>query len=150
MHAIIPTVSSEPAAKGRVWNGLSNQPCRVFGCKRLMWICYPGHAGVSGNERADRLASTADITSSLHLGRAEVFGGWRNFLNMNRPEHHSIDHQNERGWRKEAADIPPSKGRERAVFRQTNTATASKETLGTLLRDRIEYVWAFPSATKPS
>ena len=40
--------------------------------QRLLWICCPGHAGVSGNERADRLASTADITSGLRLGRAEV------------------------------------------------------------------------------
>ena len=32
--------------------------------QRLLWIYCPGHAGVSGNERADRLASTADITSA--------------------------------------------------------------------------------------
>ena len=36
----------------------------------LLWIYCTGHAGVSGNERADRLASTADITSGLKLGRA--------------------------------------------------------------------------------
>ena len=40
--------------------------------QRLLWIYCPGHAGVSGNERADRLASTADITSDLQLCRAEV------------------------------------------------------------------------------
>ena len=58
--------------------------------QRLLWIYCPGHAGVSGNERADRLASTADITSGLQLGRAEVLRGLRDFLNMDRPEHHSI------------------------------------------------------------
>ena len=57
----------------------------------------PGHAGVNGNERADRLASTADITSGLQLGRAEVLRGLRNFLNMDRPEHHSNDRLRERG-----------------------------------------------------
>ena len=29
--------------------------------QRLLWIYCPVHAGVSGNERADRLASTADM-----------------------------------------------------------------------------------------
>ena len=40
---------------------------------------------------ADRLASTADITSGLQLGRAEVLRGLRNFLNTDKPEHHSTD-----------------------------------------------------------
>ena len=59
--------------------------------QRLLWIYCPGHAGVSGNEPADRLANTADITSGLQLGRAVVLRGLMNFLNMDRPEHHSID-----------------------------------------------------------
>ena len=62
-----------------------------FRLQRLLWICCPGHTGVSGNERAVRLASTADITSGLLLGRAEVLTGLRKFLNMDRPEHHSTD-----------------------------------------------------------
>ena len=40
--------------------------------QRLLWVCCPGHARVSGNEQADRLASTSDITSGLQLDRAEV------------------------------------------------------------------------------
>ena len=55
---------------------------------------------ISGNEQADRLAGTADITSGLQLGKAEVLGGLRNFLNMDRPEHHSIDRLKERGMEK--------------------------------------------------
>ena len=59
--------------------------------QRLLRILCPGWAGISGNKRTDRLASTAYITSGLQLGRAEVFGGLRNFLNMDRPEHHTTD-----------------------------------------------------------
>ena len=56
-----------------------------LGLQRLLWTYCSGHAGVSGDERADRLASIADITSGLQLGRAEVFRDLRNILNMDRP-----------------------------------------------------------------
>ena len=68
--------------------------------QRRLWIYCHGHAGVRGNERADRQASTADITPGLQLGRAEVFRGFRKILNMDRPEHHSIVHLKERGVEK--------------------------------------------------
>ena len=38
--------------------------------QRLLWIYSPGHAGLSGNERADRLASTTDIISHLDCSLA--------------------------------------------------------------------------------
>ena len=41
-------------------------------------------------------------------------------------------------------------GRERSVFNQTNIGTVSRATLGRLLRDGVERVCAFPSATMPS
>ena len=118
--------------------------------QRLLWIYCPGHAGVSGNERADRLASTADITSGLQLGRAEVLRGLRNFLSTDKPEHHSIDRLKERGVEKGSGRHSTLQGRERSVFNQTNIGTVSRSTLGRLLRDGAERVWAFPSATMPS
>ena len=116
----------------------------------LLWICCPGHAGVSGNERADRLASTADITCILHCGRAEVLRDLRNFLNMDRPEHHSTDRLKERGVEKGSGRHSTLQGRERSVSSQTNIGTVSVATFGRLLRDWAERVWAFPSATMPS
>ena len=38
------------------------------------------------------------------------------------------------------------KGRERAIVNQTNIGTVSEATLGKLLRDGVERIWAFPSA----
>ena len=117
--------------------------------QRLLWIYCPGHVGVSGNERTDRLASTIDITSGLQLGRAEVLRGLRNFLNMDRPEHRSIDRLKERGVEK-GSGRHSTQSRERCVFNQANIGTVSKTTLERLLRDGAESVWAFPSATMPS
>ena len=101
----------------------------------FLWTYCPGHAGVSGNEWADRLASTADITSGLQLGSAEVLRGLRNFLNMNRPEHHSTDRLKERGVEKGSGRHSTLQGRERSVFNQTNIGIVSRATLGRLLRD---------------
>ena len=108
---------------------------RSLWLQRFLSIYCPEHAGVSGNERVDRLASTADSTSGLQLCRAEVLRDLRNFLNMHRLEHHSINGLKER---------------ERPVFNQKKIGTVSRATMGRLLRDGVECVWAFPSATMPS
>ena len=118
--------------------------------QRLLWIYCPGHAGVSKNERVDRLTSTADITSGLQLGRAEVLRGLRNFLNTDKPEHHSIDRLKERGVEKGSGRHSTLQGRERSVFNQANIGTVSRATLGRMLRDGAERVLAFLSATMPS
>ena len=117
---------------------------------RLLWIYCPGYARVSDSERVDRLASTADITSGLQLGRAQVLRGLRNFLNIDRPEHHSIDCLKKRGVEKASARHSTLQGQEQSVFNQTNTGTISRATLGRLLRDRAEYIWAFLSPTMSS
>ena len=117
---------------------------------KTLWIYCPGHVGVSGNERVDRLTSTADITSGLQLGRAKVLRGLRNFLNTDKPEHHSIDRLKERGVEKGSGRHSTLQGRERSVFNQANIGTVSRATLGRLLRDGAERVLAFLSATMPS
>ena len=86
-HAIILTDSMNLLQKGESGMGCLDWHTAMHSLwlQRLLWIYCPGHAGVSRNERSDRLASTADITSGLQLGRAEVLRGLRNFLNMNKP-----------------------------------------------------------------
>ena len=95
-RATILTDSKNLLKKSGVWNGLPHLAHNLR-LHILLCIYCLGHAGVCGNERADRLASTADITSGLPLGRAEVLRGWGNFLNMGRPEYHSTDRLKERG-----------------------------------------------------
>ena len=68
--------------------------------QRLVWMYCGGQAGVSGTKRADRLASSADMTCGLQLGRAEVLGGLRKFVKMDRREHESTDGVKGRGMEK--------------------------------------------------
>ena len=111
-HAIILTDSMNLLQKVESGMGCPDWHTAMHSLRlqRLLWMYCPGHTGVSGNERADRLASTADITSGLQLGRAEVLRGLRLFLNMDKPEHHNMDRLKEE-CKKEAVDIPPSEVR---------------------------------------
>ena len=52
------------------------------------------------------------------------------------------------GERKRPTFHPP--GREQSVFNQANIGTVPRATLGRLLRDRAERMWALPSTTMPS
>ena len=117
-HAIILTDSMNRLQKVESGMGCPNWHTAMHSLwlQRLRWIYCPGHARVSGNERADRLASTADITSGLQLGRAEVLWGLSNFLNMDRPNHHSTTCLKERGVEKESGWHSTLLGREWSVF----------------------------------
>ena len=66
--------------------------------QRLLLIYCPGHAADRGNERADRLASKADMTSGIQLDRAEVLTGLRSVT--------ALIARRKEEWRKEAAYIP--------------------------------------------
>ena len=55
---------------------------------------------VGMNRQIDWQAQQISQISGLQLGRAEVFRGLRNFLTMDRSEHHSIDQLKERGVEK--------------------------------------------------
>ena len=75
----------------------------------LLWISCPGHAGVSGNQRVDRLASTADIASGLRLGRAGCLEAWGTFRTWSGRSITTLITWRKKEWRKEVGDIPPSK-----------------------------------------
>ena len=47
---------------------------------KLRWVYCPGHAGMMGNDRADRLAGKATLTSVSLLGRSEVLSSLKHYL----------------------------------------------------------------------
>ena len=118
--------------------------------QKLLWIYCPGHARVSWNEWAERLANTADITSGLQLATTEVLKGLRDFLNMDRPEHHSTDCLREKGVQKGSSRHSTLWGWEWSVFNQTNTGSVLRASLGRLLRGKAEGIWVFLSIKMPT
>ena len=79
----------------------------------LLWVYCPGHAGVKGNDRADRLAGKANLPSGFLLGRSEVLRSLRHYLRAQSQEHHTVDRLEERGVERGSARRSSLKGRER-------------------------------------
>ena len=124
------------------------QPCTVFGYKDFCGstvLGMPESVGMTGRQTGKH--SRHHIWSAA--GRAEMLRGLRNFLNKDKLEHHSTDCLKERGVEKGSGQYSTLQGRQRSVFNQANIGTVSRATLGRLLRDGAERVWAFPSATMP-
>ena len=138
-HAIILTDSVSLLQKSEKWNGKaklvrvdgrhppSKTPVRV-----LPWTCR------SEGKRPSRWTGGQ---SNPHMLRS-----LRHYLRAQSQGHHTIDRLEERGVERGSARRSSFKGRERVIVNQTNTGTVSKVTLGKLLRDGEERIWAFPSA----
>ena len=124
----------------KVKRGMGSPDCNVsmvdIHLLRLLWVYCPGHAGVKGNDRADRLAGKATLTSGLLLGRSEVLRSLRHYLWTQSQGYNTIDRLEETGVERGSARRSFLKGRERAIVNQTNIGTVSKATLGKLLRER--------------
>ena len=82
-------------------------------------IYCPGHAGVKGNDRADRLVGKATLTSGLLLGRSEVLRSLRHYLRAQSQGHHTIDRLEERSVERGSARRSSLK-RTRKGHRQSN------------------------------
>ena len=101
-----------------------------------------GHAGVKGNDRANRLAGKAALTSDSLLGRSEVLRSLRHCLQAQNQGHHTTDRLEERGVERRSARRSFLKRGERAIVNQTNTGTVSKATVPVrkLLEDGVERI----------
>ena len=67
--------------------------------ERIAWIFCPGHAGVSGNDRADRLAGDAATRGTLVLDPPTVMASVEEWINDNRvvSESHTLEILKEQG-----------------------------------------------------
>ena len=111
---------------------------------KLVWVYCPGHAGVEGNDKADRLAGKGTTTNGLRLGRSEVLRSLRHYLWAQSLGHHAIDRLKERGMERKSARLSSLKGSEKAIVNQTNIGSVSKAIFGYDLREGDERMRAFP------
>ena len=76
--------------------------------RKQSYVVYcPGHAGVKGNDRTDRLAGKATTTGGLRLRRSDVLRSLRHYLRAQSQGHHTLDRLEVGGVEREALnDLP--------------------------------------------
>ena len=109
--------------------------------RKLLWVYCPGHAGVKGNYRADRLVGKATLINGLLLRRSQMLRSLRHYPLAQSQGHHTIDRLEEKVVEKGSAGRSSLRGRERAIVNQTNVGTVSKATLEKLWRAGVERIW---------
>ena len=108
--------------------------------RKLLWVYCPGHAEVKRNGRADRLSGKATLPSGLLLGSSEVLRSLRHYLRIQSQGHHTTVRLQQRG----VLFLQRTKQSHRRS--DEHWKPFKEETLGKLLRDRVERMCAFPSA----
>ena len=122
------------------------EPLRNSALQKITWIFSPGHAGVTGNERADSLAGSAAIDNDLVLDPPTVLQCVKENLLQNRPPSSSYT-----VTRLKEKDVQPGEGANcthrgatRRRHNQLLTETISMHTLRWILLERSERLWGCP------
>ena len=119
--------------------------------RRLQWIFCPGHAGVKGNERADKLAGSANIEGTLTLDPPTVTALVREHL-FSKREEESFTRSIllEKGIQPGEGRRCELRGSTRRCYNQLLMETISLPTLRWTLLRRGEEIWSNPSSSDPS
>ncbi|BFZ14675.1 hypothetical protein BsWGS_17714 [Bradybaena similaris] len=121
----------------------------VSNTEMLAWIYCPGHAGVLGNEQADRLAGEAPIQEGLKWDRADVLTALKEQSIREEEEALRNDpHVNrmiENGVKYGEGRTSTLSGRRRITNNQATTGTISIHTLRWLLERGEEQIWEWPN-----
>ena len=124
------------------------EPLRNSVLKKVTWIFSPGHAGVTGNERADSLAGSAVIDNDLILDPPTVLQCVKENLVQNRPPSSSFTVS-----RLKEKNIQPGEGANctlRGATRRRHSQllikvkTISLHTVRLTLMERSERLWGYP------
>ena len=116
--------------------------------RSIVWIFYPGHSGVRGNEAADRLAGEATVGDDIKANRADILGRLfkklREEEDRESEEHHAVLRMLELGGTRGIGRKCKLAGRERRLFNQTMAGTVSAYTLRMALGRGTEHLWSCP------
>ena len=112
----------------------------------IRWIFCPGHAGVSGNERADALAGQATVESNLTLDPETVFALVSEHLDSCRADTSNTTLTlKEKGVKRGAGRSSDLRGADRRRSNQLLLDTISLDTLRWMLKRRSEFLWVNPT-----
>ena len=116
--------------------------------EKLTWVFSPGHAGVSGNERADALAGTAAIDNNLTLDPPTVLQCVKQHLEEIRIEisSYTLSRLKEKGVQAGEGVRSNLRGATRRRLNQIQMETISLPTLRWLLAMRDELEWIHPDS----
>ena len=119
--------------------------------RRITWIYCPGHAGVIGNETADRLAGNAQVApgAQILLDKNAVENMVETSLSVVRDSRPSVSHTlhcvREKGYARGQSGRESWRGDARRKNNQLLFETISVNTLRWTLARRAEQMWACPS-----
>ena len=110
---------------------------------RVVWIFCPGHAGVVGNERADKLAGEAVLGEAVPLDPATVVSTLTDWYNNNRvvAPSHTMDVLKEKKYKRGEGRKCDLRGAARRTQNQLLTETISIHTLKKTLEMRSSQLW---------
>ncbi|BFZ17274.1 hypothetical protein BsWGS_20313 [Bradybaena similaris] len=123
----------------------------VSNTEMLAWIYCPDHAGVLGNEQADRLAGEAPIQEGLKWDRVDVITALtkqsvREEEEALRNDPH-VNRMIENGVKYGDGIMSTLSRRRRITNNQATTGTISIHTLRWLLERGEEQIWEWPDCT---
>src|SRR5579871_5234561 len=149
MAVRVDIVSDSQSMIRRIQNGwLRHEWMEYIGgsyLRGLVWIYFPGHAGVRGNERADRLAAMGPAIGQLTMDRGDIL---HSLYTRRLDKDTEVDEVvgvrlREYGISKGDSRRGRLRGRSRKVYNQRATGTISIHTLRHLLNE-TELSWACP------
>ena len=117
----------------------------------ITWLFCPGHSGVQGNERADKLAGTAVIGGQMTLDSPLVLASVKSELLSKRPESTSYTLQllKEKNIKAGEGRHCELRGVARRQHNQLLMETVSLKTLRSTLKARGEQMWECPGCRDP-
>jgi ribonuclease HI len=116
--------------------------------RSIVWIFCPGHAGVKGNEAADKLAGAATANESIQMDRADIIDKLSRKLkeedNRDMDDHYAVARMREMGVDHGSGRRSRLAGRERRLDNQIKTGTISMDSLRMALGRGTEHLWTCP------
>ena len=105
----------------------------------------PGHAGVQGNERADKLAGEATVEGGRAMDQSDILNALREVRLLQEPsddcESTTMARLREQQIKKGVAKQEHYAGSQRRLINQHRTGVVSRYTLRDLLRRGSEHLW---------